>query len=352
MNERAGVYRRNHVIVVELSLLAALVSFCWMMARSSYFEAQPELIGNAIMVDLTFSAALCHWLLGIRLGGLAHWTTIPVLAAGLAIGRALLPSAIANTGAFTVVALALIETSALLLAIANIRKITRALREAKRAGIDRFDALEAALLALAPSAPGLVSYARFEVQIWTMALLGWFFAPRPPAGSGVFTHHKQPHWFALVGIFAFLVVVEGVLAHWLLHTYHFTTAKWIFAAMSCYAIVWLLGDVQALRVYRSSIRTLNGEPTLELRIGARGHAYIPVQNIASIELGTWQSPGPDEELFVLFGKPNVRLAFREPNAYKPAIGGEKRIRTLLTQIDDPERFKRELEQLSASACPP
>lgn len=350
MDPRTETYRRNQVILAELVLLALLFVFCSLVVRSTYFEVNPELLGSAIMVDLTFTASVCHWLLGIRLAGLPRWTFVPVLAIGLGIGRVLLPASLANVGKFSLVAVALVECSALLLAVVNIRKIARAVRVARRAGGNGFDALEGALLTLAPSAPGFVSYARFELQIWTMCFAGWLFARRPADGPGVFTHHKQPHWFALVGVLMFLVVVEGVVAHVLLDAYHFTTTKWIFAAMSGYALVWLLGDLQALRVYRSSIRARNDEVILDLRIGARGHATILVHNIASVEIGAWEKAGPDEELFVLFGKANVKLSFHAPNAYKPAIGGEKRIRTLLTQIDDPERFRDELTCFE-SACP-
>jgi hypothetical protein len=342
MSERVRADRRNQVVFLELLLLAGLVAFCCVMARSAYFRAEPELIGTAIMVDLTFTAALCHWLLGIRLAGLPRWTVVPVLALGLAMGRVLLPADLANVGTFSIVAVAVVESSALLLAILNIRKIVRAVRAARSSGVNGFDALERALLSLVPSAPGLVSYARFELQIWAMCFVGWAFARRPSDGPGVFTHHKEPHWFAVAGVLMFLVVVEGVVVHVLLDAYHFTTAKWIFAAMSGYALVWLFGDLQALRVYRSSIRTRDGEPILELRLGARGHATIPVRNIASVEVGSWDKAGPDEELLVLFGKPNVKLSLHAANAYKPAIGGEKRVRTLLTQIDDAEGFSAAL----------
>ncbi|HTU64256.1 MAG TPA: hypothetical protein VMF89_37580 [Polyangiales bacterium] len=342
MEPRTHTYRRNQAILLELSLLALLGLFCLLMARSTYFRAEPEVIGTAIMVDLTFTAALCHWLLGIRLAGLPHWTIVPVLALGLSLGRALLPADLANVGAYSLVAVAVIEGSAMLFAIFNLRKIVRAVRAARRQGVNGFDALEAALLSLMPSAPLFVSYARFELQVWTMCFAGWFFARRPADGARVFTHHKEPHWFALVGVLLFLVVVEAVVVHVLLQAYHFTTAKWIFAALSGYALVWLLGDLQALRVYRSSIRTRAGEPVLELRIGARGHATIPVRNIAKVEVGAWDKAGPDEALFVLFGKANVKLSLHAPSAFKPAIGGEQRVRTLLTQIDDAEGFRAAL----------
>jgi len=338
MREQVGLGRRKQVLVSELLLLTALITFCFFMARSTYLRADPQLIGTAIMIDLTFTASLCHWLLGIRLGGLPRWTLVPTFALGLAVGRALLPASIANTGAFSLVAIAVLECSALLVATVNLRKIARSVAAARRAGDNTFDALEAALLALAPSVPGLASYARFELQIWTMCCAGWFMTPRPAPGPGVFTHHKEPHWFALVGVLAFMVTVEGILAHVLLEAYHFTTTKWIFAASSGYALVWLFGDLQALRVYRSAIRG----HTLELRIGARGHATIALRNIASVELGAWAEADADEALFVLFGKANVKLSFHEPNTYKPAFSGAKRVRALLVQIDEPERFRTAL----------
>lgn len=316
------------------------------MARSSYMSTDPQLFGTAIMIDLTLTAAACHWFLGIRRPGLPRWSVVPLLAIGLGFGRVLFPADIARTGTFSLVAIALVECAALLVAAANLRKIVRTVRLQRAAGINGFDALEAALCALAPSAPWFASYARFELQIWSMCFAGWFVSPRPPRGPGVFTHHKEPHWFALVGVFAFLVAVEAVLAHLLLGAYHFTTAKWVFAASSVYALIWMFGDMQALRVYRS---LLEGH-TLHLRMGARGHATIPLRNIASIELGSWDKAGPDEALCVVFGSANVKLTFREPNAFKPAFGAEQHVRTLLLQIDDPLRLKHMVEHRQPAAC--
>ena len=338
---------KTTAICGEVVLLAALVVFAWQVARSALLESHPQLFGYAIMVDLTATASVCHWLLGIRLGGLPRWTFIPLIALGLALSRALLPADVGATGTFALVALAVVECSALVLLVVNLRKITREVRVARASGTNGFDALEAALLQLAPSSPRLVAYARFELQLWTMFVLGWFWKRRPADGPHVFTHHKARSWFAIVGLLAFLVVVEAAALHWILHAHPFTATKWIALALSFYGFIWLIGDLQALRVYRSSICEKNGQLVMDLRMGARGHADIPLSNIACVETGAWEHAGTGEELLVLYGHANVKLSFHAPNLYKPMFGGAKHIRALLTQFDDPEALKRALCASSA-----
>lgn len=333
--------RSNAVILAELPLLLGIVGFTWFVTKSAVFQAEPRVFGIAVTVDLTVTASVCHWLLGIRLGGLPCWTVVPLSAAGFAVSRALLPADFEDSEAVAAVVVALIEGSALLLLVLNVRSIARDVRTDTAVGVNGFDALENALLKLAPSMPRLAAYARFELQLWTMFVFGWFLKRRPPDGPDVFTHHKRSRWFVLLGFFAFLTVIEAGAMHWVLHSYHFDTTKWIATAFSGYAFVWLLGDLQALRVYRSSLQTKNGERFLDLRIGARGHATIALSNIASVEIGERdRAIGGDEALFVLYGNANVRLSFRRPNNFKPMLGAERQVRALLTQVDDPQEFKR------------
>lgn len=333
---------RSTALVFELLLLSALVVFTSWVARSSLMAAQPQLIGHAIMVDLTFTAGVCHWLLGVRIAGLPRWTFVPLLAAGLALSKWFVPTGAADTTAFAIIVAAVVESSALVLLLLNVRRITREVRAARRSGVNGFDAVEASLLRLAPSVPWLVSYARFELQLWSMFCFGWFLRPRPADGPDVFTHHKTTHWFGVVGVIAFLALMEAIVLHIALDALRYEIAKWVMSALSAYGLIWILGDMQALRVYRSAIVS----DTLLLRVGARGHAEIPLSNLKDVELGTWSAAGPDEALLVLSGKANVRLTFHAPNTYKPALGAQRCVRALLTQIDNPEALRNALARRS------
>jgi hypothetical protein len=333
--------RRNVAISIELPLLAALAAFCWWAARSQLLQREPELISLAIMFDLTVTASCCHWLLGIRRAALPLWTFLPLLAGGLALSDVLLPDSAGDAATLALLGVAVVECTALTFAAVKLRKIVHAFRAERRAGSERFDAFERALLTAAPSAPWLASYARFELQVWTMFAIGWFLEKRPADGSNVFTHHRASSWSTIIGVLVFMTVVEGAVLHCVLHMYHFTTIKWIMSGLSFYAVVWLLGDLQALRVYRSSLHNRRGVPTLDLRMGARGHAQIPLRNISSVEVGSWD-PTAGEARLVLHGKANVKLSFHAPNAFKPMFGAEQQVRSLLTQVDDPDEFARAL----------
>jgi hypothetical protein len=164
----------------------------------------------------------------------------------------------------------------------------------------------------------------------------------------VFTHHKAPQWFTIAGVIIFLVTIEGVLIHFILQSYHYDIAKWLMSASSLSLVVWLLHDMRALSVERSRVCREHGAAKLELRIGARLHAAIPLDNIARIEIGAWDAAGPDEAIVVLFGKANVRLTFHQPHAVKPAFAGEKHVHSLLIQVDDPEAFQRALLDRSST----
>ena len=61
-----------------LALVGVVVA--WLVTNSRYFDAEPALIGYAVVFDLTLTAAACHWFLGIRLAGMPTWSLLPLLA--------------------------------------------------------------------------------------------------------------------------------------------------------------------------------------------------------------------------------------------------------------------------------
>lgn len=330
---------------IEVMVLGALVLLSWRVVNSEVVALQPELVGAAVLLDMTLTAALCHYLLGVRLGGLLAWTIIPVMVLGVITTRLLLPPHIGRGGVLPLAGAALVECSVLVLVMFRIRTIRRAFVEAKRGGAETFDALECGFLALAPSMPVLAAWARLELQLWSLFFVGWAFKPRPTRGSHQFTHHRQSHWFTILGVLLFLVLIEGALVHWWLHTSGHTVAKWILFAVHAYGVVWLVGDMQATRLYRSAIVTRNGEPILDVRIGLRGSAQVPLPHIGEVTVGSWNKAGEGEGegLIALQGTANVKLSLAEPGSYKPVLGASRSVRALLLHVDEPDAFKRIVE---------
>lgn len=320
--------------------MAAILLVSGLAAQSELRTAHPELLGFAITFDLTLTAAACHWLLGVRRGGLPAWTIVPLLLLGLAVSRVLVPDTFETTSRVSILVLAIVEGTLLTFAVLRVRTIFRGYRAARLAGAEHFDALEAGWLALAPAWPRLTAWVRLEIQVWTLFVFGWWFERRPADGPLVFTHHKRSGWFVVMGVLTFLVVSEGALIHLWLDSAGHSIAKWVSFAVHAYSVLWLIGDAQGLRVYRTSISRTRGELTLEVRVGLRGHARIPVSNLAEVVTGSWEKAGPDEVLLTLHGAANVRLAFVEPNSVKSMFGPETRVCALLLQVDEPDAFAR------------
>jgi len=347
MRDRAGSSGRGAILGVEVAILIGLVLVSWGVVNSTLMTLQPGFVAVAVLVDMTLTAAVCHYLLGVRLGGLLAWTIIPVMILGVITSRLLLPAHIGGDGVLPLVGVAIIECTVLLLVVLRIRTIRRGYLAATRAGAEGFDALEAGFLALAPSMPLLAAWARLEAQLWSLFFVGWAFKRRPAEGPNVFTHHRQSHWFTILGVLLFLVLMEGGLVHWWLHSSGHTVAKWVVFALHFYGVVWLVGDMQAARLYRSSLVINDGVRALDVRIGLRGSARVPLSNIAGITIGSWDRAGEGEGLIALQGTANVKLSFTECNVYKPVLGAPKFVGSLLIYVDEPDGFKQMLQRSAA-----
>jgi hypothetical protein len=126
--------RRVAVLGLEAVVLMALVLLSWAVAQSALMQAQPHFVGFAILVDMTLTAAACHYLLGVRRAGLFAWTVIPVMALGLFVSGTLLPEELTREGTLPLIGIALVESAVLLSALLRVRTIVREYRVARRAG--------------------------------------------------------------------------------------------------------------------------------------------------------------------------------------------------------------------------
>jgi hypothetical protein len=335
---------RTVPIAFDGVLLLALFGASAFIAKSQLTALAPEFIGSAVLIDLVLTSALCHWIIGVRLGGLPAWTTVPVAAAGLAISRTTLPSGVGDAGTLPLAALAAVEGATLLLMVARVATILGAFRAVRATGAGRLCALEAGLMALGPLTAPFARWVRLELEVWGFFLFGWYLQARVPRLATAFTHHRDAGWSAIAGAFAMLLVVEGAVVHlWLAHAGH-AAAMWIALGLHVYGFVWIVGDALALCVNRTCLHAgQNGaEPILELRVGIRARGRFPILSLVEVRTGTWDAARPDEQLVRISGSANVKLIFGRPVEFKRMLGAPVETRCLLLQVDDPARFEREL----------
>ena len=331
-------------IASDGALLAALFGSSALIARSQLLALRPELIGSAILVDLVLTSALCHWIVGVRWGGLPAWTTIPVAALGLALSRRILPSGVAHAGVLPLVVVVAVEGATLLLTVTRAASILGAFRAARALGTGTLDALELGFESLGPHMAPLARWFRLELGVWGYFLFGWYLRARGPRRGSDFSHHQNAGWSALAGAFALLVVVEGAVVHLWLAQSGRVAALWSAFALHVYGCVWIVGDALALAVNRTRVLSGQGgaEPILEMRVGIRARGRFPISSIVEVQVGSWDTAGPHERLVRVAGPANVRLIFERPMEFRPMFGAPVEAKGLLLQVDEPDRFQQAL----------
>jgi hypothetical protein len=163
-----------------------------------------------------------------------------------------------------------------------------------------------------------------ELGALGLALTGWFRRPRPGFAM------RSTGWLLYAGVLCFLVATETVAAHIALAMWKPVIA-WISTISSAYALVWLAGDAQAIRLYPVAI----AGDTLRVTIGVRWHTAIPLADITAVtEIHT----PPDGALSLALLAPTVLVILRAPVEVAGLLGRRKRADRIALTIDDPRAF--------------
>lgn len=298
--------------------LAAVYAAVFAMVGSALFARAPDRIALGATLDLTVTATLAVWWLGVRRGALPWWFAVATLSWGVAIARAHVPHA--PLGALVAVGGALEVVTAGWLLV-RIRRVIRGARAARDAG--PIGALEAGFAAARIPSRVAAIFA-CEIAAVGLALTGWF--RRPRAGFAM----RSTDWLLYAGVFGFLIAVETAAAHIALAMWKPVIA-WISTISSAYALIWLAGDAQAIRLYPVAI---TGD-TLRVTIGVRWRAAIRLADIASV---TETTSVPAGALSLALVTPTVLVTLRAPVEVVGLLGRRRRADRIALTIDDPRAF--------------
>ena len=299
-----------------VAALAALYAALFAIVGSAAFARAPSVIALGVTFDLTVSATLLVWWLGVRRGAVPWWFAVATLSWGVAAARAYVPHAPIAALAAAGVALEVVTVGWLLV---RIRRVVRGARAARDDG--PIGALEAGLVA-ARFPARVAAIVATELAVGWLALTGWFRRPRPGFAM------RSSGWLLFAGVLCFLIVVEAVAAHIALAMWKPLIA-WISTVSSLYAVVWLIGDAQAIRLYPVAITG----GALRVTVGVRGRAAIPLADIASV---IESRSVPDGALSLALMEPTVLLTLRAPVEVVGLLGRRRRVDQLALTIDDPE----------------
>lgn len=298
--------------------LAVIYAAVFALVHSAMFARAPDWIALGATFDLTVTATLVVWWLGVRRGALPWWFAVATLSWGVALARSHVPHA--PLGAL-VAAGAALEVVTVGWLLVRIRRVIRGARAAQ--GDGPIAALEAGLVAARMPAR-VAAILAGELGALGLALSGWFRRPRPGFAM------RSTGWLLYAGVLCFLVVVETAAAHIALAMWKPVIA-WISTIISAYALIWLVGDAQAIRLYPVAI----AGGALRVMIGVRWRTTIPLADITAV---TETQTVPDGALSLALLVPTVLVTLRAPVEVVGLLGRRKRADRIALTIDDPRAF--------------
>src|SRR3569623_1001430 len=287
-------------MVARVVVPVGAVALIWMIVWTMVVVTGAPVVAAAGAFDLTATAGLAMWLLGVRPG---HLPT-----------RALLARAGNATHAVSAAAISR-EPAASVMVVVRFRRARAAWRVATE------DRLETALRATGIPEAAAAAIA-CELTIVRFAVAGW----RRPRGNW-FGVHRANGWSLYAGTFVVLTLVETPLVHVALSAFVHATVAWVLTALSLYSVVWLVGDLHALRHGGVAVR----DEVLELRRGVRWRARIPRADIvwaARCDGATCKASD-----FSILGA-NVVLRLAAPHAVHGLFGRRRVVREVALSVDD------------------
>ena len=313
------------------------------LAARARFDELPDagLVAAALVVDLgVIVPALFWWLVVRRLGAPVLWVA-PVFLASVAALTALLPQSLERPLAPLEAVAVGIELAVLTFLGTRVVGFLRVRRHSGRGGEGVVSEIRAAAARLAGSGRAAEVLA-YEGATLYFAFFGWHAtadAAATDAANEAFTCHRHNQYGHLLAALVGVAAIEMVAVHLVLLRFELTTIAWVATGLSAYAVVWLLGDWNALR--RRPVRLESGG--LALRVGLRWEARVPYENIASLTpLGP--DAAPPELSLAACGKPNLLLELRRPANLVGAYGLRRQARRIGLGMDDAGAFAAALAQ--------
>jgi hypothetical protein len=305
----------------------AVIGACIAVLRSRAFAASPDVAAWGITFDLTISLPLLYWFFVVRGGRARPLTIVPVFLLGTMMAARLIPGSQQD---FLRQLRQVVGPVAELLLIGALVSRVLAARKERPASTDPYDRIATAARTLAGE--GLVAAViTSEVATFYYAFFGWKQQPEPRERTVTF--HERNGWGTILICIFVLIAAEGLAMHLFLARWN-TTAAWGWTALDLWAVIWLLGDYQALRLRRSWI----DEEALYIHYGLRWTVTIPRALIAAVgeirEESEWKRK--DVLKLAILDAPRWKITLREPLIARGMAGMRKEVRALAILPDQDE----------------
>lgn len=299
-------------------------------------EATYVVLGS--LIDLAIVLPILLWL---HLKKKSWKVPIALVATGLIIARLLIPAHLIQPFApvttavilleLIIVAIELLLILTLLWHVPTVKKVMETLH------MPTPFALQYATAPYHKNNP-IIAVLLSEFLMFYYALLGW----RKQAPQG-YTLYKNSMYIPVMIMILHAIVLEGIGFHWLLHD-RFPVAAYILLAFHIYSVIFVLADMQAMRLTPTVIKN----NTLYITYGLMKRINIDINNIKEIH----QDLTPPKKTTILFHAPNFEeqashfvIELKESQQATLAMGFTKQVRYIGIQADSPAELQQAILEI-------
>lgn len=335
MNKSLSWFYNVSILGIPLLVMGAMI----LLVQSSLFLSNPSYLSIGITIDLVLTVPFLYLLL-IRKRDIPKTTVVPLLIVGIVVASFILPKE--NQFLLSQIkywVLPIVEIGVLGFTFFKIRQSIQLYKKEKSQSVDFFTALKQFAPQIVPK-----KISPFFVSEIAVIYYGFFAWKTKEFKENEFSYHLKSGSTALFMAFIFIILIETVAIHLLLHAYYPIVA-WILLFLSLYTVIQVFGIMRSLR-HRPIIVA---EDALKLRYGMFGETTIPFDQIEKVEILRRSLKDNEKEIIRLsllkdFEKPNILLQVKEERTVEKLYGLKENYKTIAFYLDEKEAFLEMLQQ--------
>lgn len=325
-------------LVIIFAIPLFIIGMMVLLAKSSFFNANPSSFSIGIIFDLLFTVPLIYFLL-IRKTTIPKTTVIPFLIVGIVICSLILPAENQQyLNFFKTWLLPIVELFILSFVIYNLRKGIKHYKINKSETFDFYTTLKKTCYEMLPKA--VVVPVVTEIAVFYYGFIYW---KKTKLKDNEFSYHKNSGTIPLLIAIMGIVAIETVTVHILLAKWS-NTAALIFTILSIYSGIQIFGFLKSM-LKRPIVIEKN---KLFLRYGIMTETTIDLKNIESVELSSKDIEFNKEtrKLSPLgaLESHNVVIRLKEENTFTGLYGIKRKYKVLALYVDDKIEFQEQINK--------
>lgn len=327
---RTFTLRRAHLAVLSLPIMFILAYY---FVQTTGFQNDPSQLAKGLTLDLLITIPFVYFLL-IRKTDIPKTTIVPVVILGLIIGYQIIPNdEQLYLNFFKHWILPFIELSILTFVVLKVRNAIKIFKTADGKQGDFYETLNQVCHQIVP---GLAAHlVANEMAVIYYGFIKW---GKSDYQSSEYTYHKRSGTASLFGALIFIIGVETLAVHLLLHE-NWPILAWILAGISIYSAFQVLGFAKSLSKRPITVH----ENILHLKYGILADAKIDLTSLESYEFSR-KALAKDGEVIKLspLGElegHNLILRLKKEHQLDGLYGIKKHFKAIAFFVDDKEAFK-------------